>query len=82
MDKPHGVPDDIWQTAVRWAGGEEYAYESVAIAVARAVLDERERCVKFVTDKHENHPQDGDQWDGTFYDLAEDIRSGKNAPGY
>jgi len=45
--------------------------------VAYAILAERARCAQILLTKHENHPQDGFNWDGTYYYLYEKILAGE-----
>lgn len=51
----------------------EMSLEAFTEVLDKVILAERERCVRILMTRHENHPQDGEQWDGTFYDLAEEI---------
>lgn len=44
MNKPTFIPQDIWDSAIRSAGGEDFAYPSVVEAIAHSVWEERQRC--------------------------------------
>ncbi len=54
----------------------EMSFETFNEVLDQALLAERERCAKILLTKHENHPQDGVNWDGTYYDLYEQILAG------
>lgn len=80
MTRPEDIPQDIWDTAFHALHPlvrEQYETSPFAmvqhLGLARAILAERERCAQILLTKHENHPQDGVNWDGTYYDLYEEI---------
>lgn len=80
MTRPEDIPQDIWDTAFEALHPlvrKQYEISPFSmvqhLGMARAILAERERCAKILMTRHENHPQNGEQWDGTFYDLAEEI---------
>ena len=84
-NRPDWCPADVWE-AVDTAGEAIYGrhergfvmwplFDGVTLreGIARAILAERKRCAQILLTKHENHPQDGVNWDGTYYDLYEEI---------
>jgi len=62
--------------AKRW----QAAYEAAELGLVQGVMEERQRCTQVLMDRHENHPQNGEQWDSTFYDIAEEIMAGPSRP--
>ena len=48
MDKPHGVPDDIWATALACTP------DNFKLIIASAILEERVRCARIADREMEN----------------------------
>lgn len=76
-DLPRDVLLAAAQTVIMFPAFKTLDETSRAIdLVGHAILAERERCAQILLTKHENHPQDGVNWDGTYYDLYEQILAG------